>query len=212
MKSKKKIVLIGLIVIVAAVSIASMAGDQSIRKYGTVTADTGSAVQGNPNAPITIIEFGDYQCHQCHNWFHNIKPAIDENYIDTGRAKLIFIDLAFLGRDSVTAAQASYCAEDQGMYWEYHDHLYDSQQPQIDGGWARSDNLKRFAVEIGLDAETFNECLDTGKYSDRVDANIREAMKHGIRATPTFIIVHEDGTEQTIVGAQPYATFDRVMS
>ena len=97
------------------------------------------------------------------------------------------------------------------MYWEYHNHLYEAQQPQIDGGWARSDNMKLFAAELGLDVESFSECLDSGKYSDRVDANVREAMKHGIRATPTFIIILEDGTEQTIVGAQPYATFDRVM-
>ena len=78
------------------------------RSHGTVSTAMGSPILGSPNAPITIVEFGDYQCHQCYNWFHNTKPAIEENYIDTGKANLVFVDLAFLGRDSPKAAVASY--------------------------------------------------------------------------------------------------------
>ena len=96
------------------------------RTHGTISTAMGSPILGDTSAPITIVEFGDYQCHQCYNWFHNTKPAIVQDYIDTGKANLVFVDLAFLGRDSPKAAQASYCAEDQGMYWEYHDTLYNS--------------------------------------------------------------------------------------
>lgn len=179
------------------------------RSHGTVLTAMGSPIAGNPNAPITIIEFGDYQCHQCKNWFHNTKPAIFENYIDTGKVKLIFVDLAFLGKDSPIAAQASYCAEEQGAYWQYHDLLYTSQQ-EIDDGWANKERLRAFAFNLGLDMELFNSCLDSGKYQKRVQTNIAESQKQGATGTPTFVIVAPNGQQQKIVGAQPYSVFQNV--
>jgi len=131
----KKGVIIGVIAIaiiagVAASLSASPAETVNLdmsRTHGTISTAMGSPILGDPSAPITIVEFGDYQCHQCYNWFHNTKPAITRDYIDTGKANLVFVDMAFLGRDSPKAAQASYCAEEQGMYWEYHDMLYNLQ-------------------------------------------------------------------------------------
>ncbi len=174
---------------------------------GTVSTALASPVLGDPDAPIAIVEFGDYQCHQCYNWFHNTKPGIEAEYIETGRASLVFVDMAFLGRDSPRAAEASHCAGDQGMYWEYHDTLYRQQGQRIDDGWAAADRLRLFAGSIGLDADQFAECLDSGKHRDRVKYNTDEALRHGVSGTPTFIIVGPGGGEQTIVGAQPYAAF-----
>ena len=170
------------------------------RQHGTVSTAMGSPILGDPNAPITIIEFGDYQCHQCYNWFHNSKPAIKENYIATGKVNLVFVDLAFLGRDSPKAAQASYCAEDQGQYWEYHNTLYNYQESQIDGGWANTERLKGFASSLDLDMDLFESCLDSGKYSKRVQFNIGEAKKAGANGTPTFVIVGPDDQQQKLVG------------
>lgn len=181
------------------------------RTHGTVSTAMGSPVLGDPSAPITIVEFGDYQCHACYNWFHTHRPAIYENYIETGKANLIFVDLAFLGRDSPTAAQASYCAEDQGKYWEYHNMLYNSQESKIDNGWASSERLKAFAFALNLDMELFENCLDSGKYSKRVQYNISEAKKHGAKATPTFIIVGPDKQQEQFQGGQPYSTFKQIM-
>ncbi len=181
------------------------------RTHGDVSTAMGSPFLGNPSAPITIVEFGDYQCHQCFNWFHNQKPAIYENYIATGKANLVFVDLAFLGRDSPIAAQASYCAEDQGMYWEYHNLLYNSQESHIDNGWANSERLKALAFSLGLDMNLFESCLDSNKYSKRVQYNVSEAKKNGARATPTFIIVGPDDQQKQITGAQPYSTFKQIM-
>ena len=178
--------------------------------HGTVSTAMGSPIFGEPSAPITIIEFGDYQCHQCYNWFHNTKPAIVEDYIDTGKANLVFVDLAFLGRDSPKAAAASYCAEEQGKYWEFHDLLYSAQE-SIDNGWADSERLKAFAFNLGLDMERFESCLDSGKYNKRVQHNINEAKKHGASGTPTFIIVNSQGEQQKLVGAQPYSVFKNVI-
>ncbi|PIW31642.1 MAG: protein-disulfide isomerase [Nitrosopumilales archaeon CG15_BIG_FIL_POST_REV_8_21_14_020_37_12] len=204
------LVLIGLVAIFST----SNVGDRDLsanRMHGSISTTMGSSILGNPDAPITIIEFGDYQCHQCYNWFHNTKPAIFQNYVDTGKANFIFVDLAFLGSDSPKAAQASYCAEDQGKYWEYHDVLYVSQESQIDNGWASSERLKAFAFNLGLDMDLFNECLDSEKYSKRVQYNISEAKKHEVNGTPGFFIIGPDGQEQQIKGAQPYSVFKQIM-
>lgn len=181
------------------------------RSHGTVMTAMGSPILGSPDAPVTIIEFGDYQCHQCYNWFHNTKPALHDEFIDTGKVNLIFVDMAFLGRDSPIAAQASYCAEDQGKYWEYHNELYKSQGPQIDG-WADKELLRAIAVNLGLDMELFNSCLDSNKYQKRVQYNVSESRSQGVSGTPTFIIVAPNGQEQKLVGAQPYSVFQNVIN
>ena len=214
----KKGVIIGVIAVAIAVGIAvsvSSSPSETVnldmtRTHGTISTAMGSPILGDPSAPITIVEFGDYQCHQCYNWFHNTKPAITRDYIDTGKANLVFVDMAFLGRDSPKAAQASYCAEDQGMYWEYHDMLYNLQEDKIDGGWANSERLKAIALSLGLDMELFESCLDSGKYSKRVQYNTQQARDHGVRGTPGFFIVGPEGQQQ-LGGAQPFSVFKQVL-
>ena len=175
-----------------------------------INLKNGSPVLGSENAPITIIEFGDYQCEACYHWFHNTRADIIDNYIETGKAKLVFVDLPFLGRDSITAAQATYCAEDQGKYWDYHNILYNFQE-EIDNGWASKDRLVAFAFNLEMNLDEFSDCMDTSKYNKRVKANYDEAVKHGAEATPTFIIITSDGTPTKIRGAQPYSAFLKVI-
>ncbi len=213
----KKGLIIGVIVVAIVVGIAASYSSPSSetvnldmgRTHGSISTAMGSPILGDPSAPITIVEFGDYQCEQCYAWFHETKPAIVRDYIDTGKANLVFVDLAFLGKDSPRAAQASYCAEDQGMYWEYHDLLYNSQE-SVDGGWANSERLKAFATSLGLDFELFESCLDSGKYFKRVQYNIQQAKENGVRGTPGFFIVGPDG-QQKIGGAQPFSVFKNVL-
>jgi len=211
-------VIMGVIVIVIIAGVAaslSVSPSETVnldmgRTHGTISTAMGSPILGDPLAPITIVEFGDYQCHQCYNWFHNTKPAIFQEYIETGKVNLVFVDLAFLGRDSPKAAQATYCAEDQEMYWEYHDTLYTSQEPKIDSGWVNTERLKAFAFNMELDMELFDSCLDSGKYSKRVQYNIQQARDHGVRGTPGFFIVGPDGQEQ-LGGAQPFSVFKQIL-
>ena len=214
----KKGVLIGVVVIAIIVGVAASLSstpaelenfDMS-RTHGTISTAMASPILGDPSAPVTIVEFGDYQCHQCYNWFHNTKPSIIRDYIDSGKANLVFVDMAFLGRDSGPAAQATYCAEDQGKYWEYHSMLYNTQEDKIDGGWANTERLKAFAFSMGLDMESFESCLDSGKYSKRVQYNTQQAREHGVRGTPGFFIVGPDGQQQ-IGGAQPFSVFKQVL-
>ena len=214
----KKIFSIGVICAVIGIGVALTLSPNSTetvnpdmeRSHGTISTAMGSPILGNPSAPITIVEFGDYQCHQCYNWFHNTKPAISENYIDTGKVNLVFVDLAFLGRDSPKAAEATYCAEDQNAYWDYHDLLYISQESKIDNGWANSERLKAFAFSLGLDMELFESCLDSGKYSKRVQYNVQQARDHGVRGTPGFFIIGPD-QQQFVSGAQPFSVFKQIL-
>ncbi|ABK76866.1 protein-disulfide isomerase [Cenarchaeum symbiosum A] len=196
------------VIIGIAVAGVSMSGQGAA---GMIDTSNGSPVVGNADAPITIVEFGDYQCHQCYNWFHNTKPGITEEYIETGMVKFVFVDMAFLGRDSLPASVAAYCAGDQGMYWEYHDMLYTLQDPQIDSGWASRERLKAFAFDLGLDPGVFDGCLDSNKHQGRVQSNVAEAREFGVSGTPTFAIIFEDGRTETIVGAQPFSVFKNVL-
>ena len=180
------------------------------RTHGSISTAMGSPILGDPLAPITIVEFGDYQCHQCYNWFHDTKPMITRDYIETGKANLVFVDFAFLGKDSPKAAQATYCADDQNMYWEYHNSLYTFQESKIDNGWANSERLKSFAFNLNLDMTLFDECLDSEKYSKRVQYNSQQARDNGVRGTPGFFIVGPDGQEQ-LGGAQPFSVFKRIL-
>jgi len=213
----KKGVVIGVIVVAIIAGLAasySSSPSETVnldmgRTHGTISTSMGSPILGDTSAQITIVEFGDYQCEQCYAWYHETKPAIVSDYIDTGKANLVFVDLAFLGKDSIPASMATYCAEDQGMYWEYHDLLYNSQE-SVDNGWANSERLKAFAFSLDLDMELFESCLDSEKYSKRVQYNIRQARENGVRGTPGFFIVGPDGQEK-IGGAQPFSVFKQIL-
>ena len=214
----KKGVIFGILVISIIALIATSMSSSSnetfdvdmTRTHGSISTAMGSPILGDPLAPITIVEFGDYQCHQCYNWFHDTKPMITRDYVETGKANLVFVDFAFLGKDSPKAAQATYCADDQNMYWEYHNSLYTFQESKIDNGWASSERLKSFAFNLNLDMTLFDECLDSEKYSKRIQYNSQQARDNGVRGTPGFFIVGPDGQEQ-LGGAQPFSVFKRIL-
>jgi len=177
---------------------------------GGIDLSMAAPVEGQDDAPITIIEFGDYQCPNCKQWFQEEKSSITSDYILTGIAKLYFVDFVWAGDDSLLAAEASYCADDQGKYMEYHSTLYNN-QGGIQDGWANSDSLKQFAIDLGLDSEMFDECLDSGKYSDRISYNTEVATSNGVEGTPHFFIVAPDGTVKQIAGSQPSVVFDAII-
>jgi protein-disulfide isomerase len=186
-------------------SIAIKKADRNI-----LNLDHVSPVLGSADAQITIVEFGDYQCEACYHWFHNTRDTLIDNYIETGKAKLIFVDLPFIGQDSRIAAQASYCAEDQGKYWEYHEILYIFQEGE-NSGWADRDRLNSFAFSLDMNMDEFNDCMDYSKYAKRVQANYDEAVKNGVQGTPTFIIISQDGTIEKFAGPQPYSVFAAII-
>lgn len=191
---------------------SAMVAEYPDRMYGGIDTSNGSPMLGDLSAPVTIVEFGDYQCHFCALWYHETSPHVKANLVDAGMVNLIYVDFAFLGKDSPVAAEATYCAHDQGMYWEYHGILYESQQDRIDGGWASPANLRVFATELGLDIDEFNECMSSHKYAERVKYNTLVGSELGVDSTPTFFVVGSGSEPIVVPGAHPYSTFVRAVN
>jgi protein-disulfide isomerase len=172
----------------------------------------GSPILGKASAPITIVEFGDFQCHFCDRFAKETEPQINSTYIQTGKASLVFKNFVTHGPDSITAAVAAQCAKDQGKFWNFYAILYNNQGEE-NSGWASKDNMKKFASQIpGLDTQKFNSCLDSGKYNSLVNNDNAFAISSGFQGTPTFIIEKNDGSNQeTLLGAYPFPAFQAVI-
>ena len=169
----------------------------------------GSPIMGNPNAPITIVEWGDYQCTFCYKFHQSSKDILIEEYVNTGRINFVFRDFPLNGPGSVLAAQASYCADDQGKYWEYHDEIYKNWAGERTG-WVTRQSLDQFANTVGLDLVQFNKCLDDEKYQQRVLENEKFGVKIGIKATPSFLIFNNEKITK-VEGNQPFSVFRQVI-
>lgn len=171
--------------------------------------ENGSPLLGDPGAPITLVEFGDYQCHFCNVFFHETEHEILKNYVDTGIVRMIFKDFTIIGPDSVNAAHAAHCAGDQGMFWQYHDELYNNWSGE-NNGWASPENLLRFAQNTGLDISIFTECMLDARHAGVIEQSNADARALGLTGTPGFFVIGVDGHITKISGAQPYEVFQRV--
>ena len=172
----------------------------------------GAPVFGDPEAKVTIIDFSDFQCTNCRRFATQTEPQIAKDYIEQGEASIVFKHFPVFGPDSLTAAMASMCANDQKMFWEFHDHLY-ANQGSANSGWASADNMKEFASDVGLEREQFDACLDSNKYEQYVRADLDFALSRGFQVTPSFIIMKSDGSDAEVVaGAHPYSTFKTLIN
>jgi protein-disulfide isomerase len=171
----------------------------------------GSPVLGNPNAPITLVEFGDYQCHYCHVFFESIEGKIMKNYIETGKVKMIFKDYNIIGKDSVKASQGAHCANDQGLFWEYHDILYSNWTGE-NNGWASGANLANYAQDIGLEMNQWTDCMSQQKHSKTILDSNEDAKKLQLTGTPAFFVISSNGQVSKLFGAQPFEVFERMFN
>ena len=178
-----------------------------------ITMDTflsnGSPILGDPDAPITLVEFGDYQCHYCNVFFQSIEKDIVKNYVDTGKVKIIFKDYNIIGEDSVKASQGAHCANDQGLFWEYHDILYSNWTGE-NNGWASSENLAIFAQQIGLNMNKWSECMNKGSHSQIILKSNDDARVLELTGTPAFFIINAEGKVSKLFGAQPFEVFKKI--
>ena len=165
----------------------------------------GSPIMGESNAQITILEWGDYQCTFCYKFHQNTLDVINDQYIKNGKVKLIYKDFPLNGPDSFLAAEATYCAEDQGKYWQYHNELYKNWGGERTG-WVTRDSLDRFATTINLNLDMFDACLDDQKYQKRVRALYEFGKEIGIDATPSFLVFNDEKIIK-IIGNQPLQVF-----
>ena len=167
--------------------------------------ENGSPIMGKDNAPITILEWGDYQCTYCYKFHQDTLDIINEKFIKTGKVKLVFKDFPLNGIDSLLAAEASYCANDQGKYWKFHDEIYKNWAGERTG-WITRESLDRFAMTVNLDLVKFNACLDEQKYQDNVNSIHNFGKELGIDATPSFLVFNDEKIIK-IRGNQPLEVF-----
>lgn len=156
---------------------------------------------GNPDAPVEIVEFSDFQCQYCRQFALQTEPALIEDYITSGQVYFVYRTLGdWLGPDSQRAAEAAYCAGDQEKFWQYHDLLF-ANQGLI--GFSH-ENLLRLGEELGVDVGELDDCLSSNRYASQVTLDLQDGLQAGVRGTPSFLINGE-----MIAGAQPYAVFQR---
>lgn len=173
-----------------------------------VEISSSDAVLGASNAPVTLIEYGDYQCPFCARFFKDTEGKLRDEYIKTGKVKMAFRDFQFLGPESTAAAEAALCAKDQGKFWEFHDAIYNE---ELKDGKENNGNLsKAFFVKtangLGLNAGQFSSCVDGNKHADQIEKDRAGANAVGANSTPTIFINGEK-----IQGALPYEQFKAVI-
>ena len=172
--------------------------------------NNGSPIRGDEDAPVTILEWGDYQCTYCFRFHSTTLNDIKSKYIETGEVRLVFKDFPLNGEQSLQAAIATYCADEQDAYWLYHDKLYNNWGGERTG-WLTTERLGEFAVELNLDEEQFNTCLKEEKYKDYISQMRDLASKLEINGTPSFLIF-TDSHVINIHGSQPFEVFDRAIT
>ncbi len=171
---------------------------------------TGYHHRGNPNAPILIIEFSDFQCPYCLQHFEQTEPLLDKEWIATDKVRVVFIHFPLpIHPQAPKAAEASECAADQGKFWEMHDVLF-AKQSQWSGKADAPEIFKTFAKDLGLDTAKFNNCLDSGQMEAKVQDGLSLGQQAQVRGTPNFFLI-KNGQGTRIPGALPYEQFKQAL-
>ena len=206
--NNRKIALGGIITaIVIAIVVAVWVGNGGNEAPTTssipVVAENEGRLLGNPDASVAIRDFSDFRCPHCRDAASDLTPQIIENYInDESQVSFEFVPVAILGDESMLAAQASICAEDQGQFWAYHDKLFE----QLSSDRFDMTTLQGYADDLGLDEQTFRDCMLGGKHRLTVEKNNDAFRQAGARGTPSFLI----GT-QLVGGAVSFSEIQKII-
>ncbi len=172
----------------------------------------GLPFMGSAEAKVTMIEFSDYQCFFCRRHDRQVAPRIVKEYVESGRVKYVFADFPLASHAGASkAAQAAHCAGDQGKYWEMNDLLF--RHPQS----LTQTTLKAFGTSLELDNQVLLDCVDSGKYAQKVRDGLSQGKRVGVRGTPSFFFGLTDKTQptlrvrKTLTGAHPYPAFQRLI-
>ena len=157
--------------------------------------------KGSGKAPVTLIGFSDFQCSFCRKFWKQTLPSLEKQYIETGKVKFVYRHFAILGKHSMAAAQAAECAGEQAKFWPYHDTLFGGE-----GSPFPFAKLKGYAKDLRLNAQAFDQCLDSGKYVDKVEKETGIGAFLGASGTPAFFL-----NGKLMVGAQPFRVFEAVI-
>jgi len=185
---------IGALALVVVIALILLNGDDSDSAAPPVVAAPApldvpaqGLTLGSPDAPVTVVEYGDYQCPPCGDFARNgFHPLIDE-FVATGQVQFQYIPMSFLGDESILAAEAALCANTQGQFWPMHESIFNNQFGRNQGGFSRS-RLEQMASKLDLDMDAFRSCMDNGDQRGAVANYAATATQNGVSSTPTFII------------------------
>lgn len=171
-------------------------------------------MRGDPDAPITIIEFSDFQCPFCAKFHETTLPLLEKNYISTGKVNFVYRDfpITSIHPNALPAALASECADDQGKFWEIHDMIFENQR--IWQGLAPKDAasvFRDYAIEFDVNIEEFDSCINSGKYLNEIRGDLDDGRAYGVTGTPGFFIGNEEIGFTKLIGAQPFSSFQKVI-
>lgn len=212
---KSSLMITGIVILAILLAVSIFTGGFQFKKQGEVIKEAPTelpptnmnalidddSIKGNPNAPVTIVEFSDYECPFCERFYSQTFKQIQEQYIDTGKVNFVYRDFPLsFHKQAQKAAEAAECAGEQGKYFEMHDQLFEN---GVDRG---VDSFKQYAKDIGLDQKSFDECLDSGEMKSEVKKDFSDGQNLGVQGTPAFFI---NGKE--ISGAQPFSVFQEII-
>lgn len=184
---------------------------------GKVSVDD-DPVLGNENAPVTLVEFSDYECPFCKRHFDEVYPSIKKDYIDTGKVKMVFRDYPLPFHDPMATfeAKAATCAKEQGgdeAYFKFHNAIFT--KTKSNGNGLTKDEVYQFAADLGLNKANLKSCADSDKYEEEIKKDLADGAAAGVSGTPSFLIGKSDPsgtiTGSVVVGAQPYSAFQAVI-
>jgi len=196
-------------ILLAALFTAIAASPAYAQGQGVFLGVDDDPMLGSPTAKVLIIEFGDYQCPSCRMFWKDVEPRIKKEYIDTGKAKLVFRDFPIvqIHPEALLAAMAVDCAGEQDKYWQYHDKVFREQYNKGDDLVRfKAADLKKWAKDTGIDSAKFDQCLDSEKYKNEVLKDKADGEAVSVQGTPTFFI-----NGHVIGGAQAYPAFKNLI-
>jgi protein-disulfide isomerase len=200
-EERQKLIPIILIVVAAVAVVAILISSNLTPKSVSSRPQAQGLAMGDSNAPVKVEEFADFQCPACGIFSTDLEPKIVSDYVTPGKVYFKYSPFAFLGPESNTAAEAAYCASDQGKFWEYQDTLYNNQSGE-NKGWFTNARMTTFATNLALNVDDFKKCLEGGKYKQQVLDDLEYGKKNNIDRTPSFLVngklVYADGLDAAI--------------
>ncbi len=193
--------LIGIVAVMVALALIVLVG---LPAAATQRAKATGNTLGDANAPVTVEVYADFQCPVCGQFDRGTLKQIEDKYVKTGKVKIVFDHFAFIGDESIRAAEASECANAQGKFWEYADTLFNNQAGENQGAFSDA-NLEKFAQQVGLDMNQYRTCMQNRTYLSKVQTSTQNGTARGVNATPTIFI-----NGQMAQGAISLAQFESI--
>jgi protein-disulfide isomerase len=186
------IVLLALLVVVPQLQRANQPVGTIVPITPQAYPDANGAAMGNPNAPVKIVAYEDFQCPSCRLYTEQVEPSLIQNEIKSGQVYYEFRNFPIIDRSSPTqeshhAAEAALCAADQGKFWQYHDMLFNNQEGENVGSFT-DNRLQAFAQTLGLNMSQFNSCYSANKYQDQINSDFQAGQQAGVTGTPSVFV------------------------